>query len=75
MTEEERRRCIILGICGSGEQAATGGEGNHDARRGALQEQIQSKGGSVGEAVLDDLLSIIDEARKTAERHDVEPPT
>jgi hypothetical protein len=64
MTEEERRRCIILGICGGGGGAAASEGDNHGARRAALLEQIQSKGGSVGEAVLDDLLTLIDEARK-----------
>jgi len=62
MTEEERRRCIILGNCGPGGEAATGN--THGLRRQALLEMVQENGGSVGEQVLDLLLSLIDEARR-----------
>jgi hypothetical protein len=60
MSEEEKRRCIILGICGGGAGAAA--QDIQGQRRALLLEHIQGLGGSVGEAVLDGLLSLIDEA-------------
>lgn len=71
MSEEERRRCIILGICGGpGGQAAASGEGGQVARREALREHMQSHtaaGTVMGDGHCDDILSLIDEARKSAQ--------
>lgn len=61
MSEEEKRRCIILGICGGGTGAAP--QDTHGQRRAMLLEYIQARGGSVGEQqVLDGLLELLDEA-------------
>jgi hypothetical protein len=69
MSEEERRRCIILGICGPGGGAAEAtGSGNHELRRDALREHMQAHaqpGQTWGDGFCDDILSLIDESRNS----------
>ena len=56
MSEEEKRRCIILGICGGGAGLA----GDEETRKEVLAAYLSET--NVAEADLCKILSLIDEA-------------
>ncbi len=64
MTEEERRRCIILGICGGAGLAA----GDGSERRAALFESLTALGvkADLSQEAADYVLGLIDEALAAA---------
>jgi hypothetical protein len=59
MTEEEKRRCIILGICGGGSGLAQ----DNNTRKEVLAGYLSAT--SVAEEDLDKILGLIDEALQT----------
>lgn len=65
MSEEERRRCIILGICGPAGLAEPSEDDTMNARRNALNAAAMEHGTRLSVATIDYVLGLIDEARAT----------